>query len=169
MIHQNLNMIWGYTWIILRFKTLYMVPHGSQVRIRIPSVNVDDSWISEAVVSNCTSSTVRGGCQLPAATVRAEPAALFIAFLDWFLGARFRFWPASSSAKSAAASGSSESAAASGASPMLSRRRRRRAHECECHGLLYSSGAAHEMITICVRRRHARNVAYSSMPNHTNR
>ena len=30
MIHQNLNMIWGYTWIILRFKTLYMVPHGTR-------------------------------------------------------------------------------------------------------------------------------------------
>ena len=28
MIHQNLNMIWGYTWIILRFKTLFRVPDG---------------------------------------------------------------------------------------------------------------------------------------------
>ena len=29
MIHQNLNMIWGYTWIILRFKTLFRDNDGT--------------------------------------------------------------------------------------------------------------------------------------------
>ena len=54
MIHQNLNMIWGYTWIILRFKTLFRVPPGNVVRAALVTAA---GW--SAVGSGCDGLTMR--------------------------------------------------------------------------------------------------------------